>query len=87
MNQKAYRVLEYNKILDLLGNEAASSITKKMIEELKPSVDVYQIKDTLAETSEAVSVIMHKGALPLGSFYDVKDHIILADKGSTLNMR
>lgn len=87
MNEKAYKVLEYNKILDLLGTEAASSITKKMIGELKPALDVFQIKEMLAETSEAVSVIMRKGALPLGSLYDIKDSIHLADKGSTLTMK
>jgi DNA mismatch repair protein MutS2 len=87
MNDKAYRVLEYNKILDLLGAEAASSITKKMIGELKPALDVYQIREMLAETTEAVSVIMRKGALPLGTFYDVKDYIWLADKGSALSMK
>jgi len=87
MNEKSYRVLEYNKILDLLGAEAASSITKKVIGELKPALDVFQIKEMLAETTEAVSVIMRKGALPLGSFYDIKDSVYLADKGSTLTMK
>lgn len=87
MNDKAYRVLEYNKILDLLGAEAASEITKKMIEELKPALDVFQIKEMLAETTEAVSVIMRKGAVSLGSFYDIKDYIWLADKGSVLTMK
>ncbi len=87
MNEKAYRVLEYNKILELLGAEAASSITRKVIGELKPALDVFQIKEMLAETTEAVSVIMRKGALPLGSFYDIKDYIWLADKGSTLTMK
>lgn len=87
MNEKAYKVLEYNKILDLLGAEAASAITKKMIAELKPVLDVYQIKEMLAETTEAVSVIMRKGAVPLGTFYDIKDSIWLADKGSSLTMK
>jgi len=87
MNDKAYRVLEYNKILDLLGAEAASSMTKKMIGELKPALDVFQIKEMLAETTEAVSVIMRKGSLPLGSFYDIRDSIWLADKGSALSMK
>ena len=87
MNKKAYKVLEYNKILDLLGEEAASVITKKVISELKPSVEVNLIREMLAETTEAVSVIMRKGALPLGNFYDIKNMIHLADKGGTLTMK
>ena len=87
MNEKAYRVLEYNKILDLLSAEAASVITKGMAEELKPAVDQYLIREMLTETTEAVSVIMRKGALPLGSFYDIRDSLYLAQKGSTLTMK
>ncbi len=87
MNEKTYRVLEYNKILDLLSAEAASTITKNVIDKMKPELDVFLIKELLAETTEAVSVIMRKGALPLGSFYDIKNSIYQADKGSTLTMK
>ena len=54
---------------------------------MKPALDVFLIKEMLAETTEAVSVIMRKGALPLGSFYDIKNSIHQADKGSTLSMK
>ena len=87
MNEKTYRVLEYNKILDLLSGEAASIITRNVIAKMKPELDVFLIKELLAETTEAVSVIMRKGALPLGSFYDIKNSIHQADKGSTLTMK
>nr|WP_315022660.1 endonuclease MutS2 [uncultured Aminipila sp.] len=87
MNEKTYRVLEYNKIIEKLKAEAASEMTKKIISELKPLVDVYLIKELLAETSEAVSVIVHKGALPLGSFYDIENSLHLARKGGTLTMK
>ncbi|WP_027398714.1 endonuclease MutS2 [Anaerovorax odorimutans] len=87
MNQKAYRVLEYNKIKEQLSKEAASQITKNIIYELKPSIHVFQIREMLAETTEAVSVIMRKGALPLGSFYDINNNVHLADKGGTLTMK
>ena len=39
------------------------------------------------KTTEAVSVIMRKGAVSLGTFYDIKDYIWLADKGSVLTMK
>lgn len=87
MNQKAYKVLEYNKIIELLCAQAASSVTKKVIEELKPSVNVYEIQEQLTETTEAVSVIMHKGSLPLGGFYPVDDWIYLAHKDGILTMK
>ncbi|MBN7774234.1 endonuclease MutS2 [Clostridium aminobutyricum] len=87
MNQKTYRVLEYNKIMDQLKAEAASEMAKKIISDMKPLVDVTLIEELLAETTEAVSVIVHKGNLPLGSFYDIEDSLHLARKGATLNMK
>lgn len=87
MNEKSYRVLEYNKILSLLSGEAASSMTQSVIEGLRPSLHEEEIKDMLAETTEAVTVIMRKGAPPLGGFGDIKEHLLLADKGSTLTMK
>ncbi|MDD6879785.1 MAG: endonuclease MutS2, partial [bacterium] len=87
MNEKTYRVLEYNKIIDLLKAEAASNMAKKVIGEMKPLVDVHLIRELLTETSEAVSVIVHKGALPLGAFYDIEPNLNLAKKGGTLTMK
>lgn len=87
MNEKTYRILEYNKIIENLKAEAASEMTKKLVSELKPLVDVYLIEELLAETSEAVSVIVHKGVLPLGSFYDIENSLHLARKGGTLTMK
>lgn len=80
-------MLEYNKIKELLVNQAASQMTKERIEKMEPSLDPYHIKDQLTETSEAVLVIMRKGALPLGSFYDIGGLANLADKGATLTMK
>lgn len=87
MNDKTFRVLDYYKIIELLKNEAVSQMAKELISDLTPSVLAHQVKDMQAETTEAVSVIMHKGALPLGSFYDIKNSVIKADKGGTLSMK
>ena len=45
------------------------------------------ILDGLAETSEAVDVIVRKGSLPLGQIYDIEDHLYFVKKGGTLTMR
>ncbi len=87
MNDKTFRVLDYYKIIEFLKNEAASQMAKDLIADLLPSVMPHQIIEMQAETTEAVSVIMHKGALPLGAFYDIKDSVIKAEKGGTLSMK
>ena len=45
MNEKTYRVLEYDKIKELLREEAASLMTRKVIEELLPSQNEYEIRE------------------------------------------
>ena len=39
MNQKSLRVLEFNKIIDILSTKVSSSLGLKYIEKLTPSSD------------------------------------------------
>ncbi len=87
MNEKAFRVLEYDKIIDMLKAQACSSMAKKMAGELLPSVSVREIREMQAETTEATTAIIRKGALPLGAFYDIEDSLYLAKKGGVLTMK
>lgn len=87
MNEKATRVLEYSKIIELLKMQAGSEMTQRVISELKPFVDIRVIRDALSETDEAVKLITFKGPLPLGNFYDIGDVVTFAKKGGILTMR
>lgn len=87
MNDKTYKVLEYHKIKELLKEEAASPMTKKVIGELSPFKDTHEIRERLAETTEAVAVIMSKGPLPLGNFYDIGNFVDFACKSGVLSMK
>ncbi|MBQ2747857.1 MAG: hypothetical protein IJF28_05235, partial [Firmicutes bacterium] len=68
MKAKTLSVLEYNKIIEQLIEQAGSEMTRKTISELKPYNDVSDIRDAQAETTEAVRLINHKGPLPVGGF-------------------
>lgn len=87
MNQKALDVLEYNKIIELLANEAGSDMTRKLVDELRPYTDVRIISEELRSTTEAVDLIVHKGPLPTGGIYDIEGAVGFARKGGTLNMK
>ena len=87
MNDKARRVLEYNKIIGLLSDMASSTVTKERIGKLSPMTETWKIREAQEETTEAVNVIMAKGALPLGGFYDINGLARVAKKGGTLNMK
>ena len=87
MNKKTQKVLEYDKIMELLGQQAGSEMARAAIAKLRPQTDVSWIRQALAETSEAVTAIVRKGAAPLGQLYDIEGCLHLARKGGTLTMR
>lgn len=87
MNKKGLKVLEYNKIIEMLKAQANSQMAKERLAALLPETEIHRIREGLAETSEAVTVIVKKGALPLGEIYDINSALHFAKKGGTLTMR
>ncbi len=87
MNQKALRVLEYQKIINMLATECCSKLTREKALKLLPMSDPFDINDALQDTDEAVVVLLKKGAPPLGNFYDISGTVHLASLESTLSMK
>ena len=85
MDQKSLRVLEYNKIIDLLATKASSSLGLKYIEELKPKPDYKEVKDMLEETSEAQGILIKRGHVNLGGIQDISDSVKRAEIGAVLD--
>ena len=71
MNKKALDVLEFQKIIALLKEEAGSEMTRQLISELLPYTDKRVISEELRSTTEAVDLIVRKGPLPTGGIYDI----------------
>ena len=65
MDKKALKVLEYNKIIEMLKKQASCQMAKDKANELKPFTDVHTIRDELRSTTEAVDLTVRKGALPI----------------------
>jgi len=85
MNKKALKTLEFDKILERLSEKAASPMGKELAEDLEPVCDVSVIKILQAETSEAVSLIIRKGPLPLGGIADVRSSVKRAAASGVLS--
>lgn len=68
MNEKALRILEYDKIINMLAGFAVSPMAKEMAHHLQPSVSMSEIVLRQQETTEAVSMVLRKGALPSAAF-------------------
>lgn len=86
MNNKALRVLEFNKIIDMLRQCAASEMGKAIVDNLLPSTDINEITLNQKETSEAVSMILKKGSLGLGGLRPVEEYIKRVNVSGVLNI-
>lgn len=86
MNNKALRVLEFNKIIDMLRQYAASEMGKAIVDNLMPSTDINEITLNQKETSEAVSMILKKGSLGLGGLRPVEEYIKRVNVSGVLNI-
>ncbi|MDU1322946.1 MAG: endonuclease MutS2 [Clostridium botulinum] len=84
MKDKSIKVLEFNKIQEILKNYTCTKAAKDRIEDLKPYDSVYEVREHLEETKEAFRLLITKGAPPFEGVYDIRSGISLAEKGSTL---
>ncbi len=87
MNSKILTLLEFNKIIGLLREQAGSGLAKERIDSLEPMTNARMAKDALTETTEAVSVISYKGSIPIGEIGDISGIVSMARRGRCLSMR
>ncbi len=85
MNQKALRVLEFNKIIDILKSKSSSSLGLRYIEKLHPSSDFEEVKYMLEETSEAQAILTKIGYVGLQGMHDIEDKAKRANVGASLD--
>jgi len=84
LNEKALRVLEYYKIKNEIKKYTQTSAAKDIIDNLKPYDNIFEMKEHLEETEEALKLSAKKGSAPFEGAYDARDAISRAGKGSTL---
>lgn len=85
MNQKALRVLEFNKIKESIKRFTQTTAGKDLIDLLQPYGNIYEVREHLEETKEALELLSKKGSPPFEGVYDIRDGISRASKGSVLN--
>lgn len=71
MNQKALRILEYDKIIRQLTEQASSPLGKRKCEELTPGTDMSEILSAQTNTADAVSRLLRKGRVTFQGNYDL----------------
>lgn len=85
MNQKALKVLEYDKIIQLLAKQATSDAGKKRCLELLPMTDRQLISEAQTQTSDALSRIYRKGGLSFGGLKNPGFQMKRLEIGGSLN--
>lgn len=71
MDKRSIKVLEFNTIKQLLVESASSSVGKSLAENLSPVIDKEEVIRLQEETSEAQSLILSKGSVPIGPVYEI----------------
>lgn len=86
MNKKAQRTLEYDKIIQLLTECAGSSLGQEKCRNLKPSIDLDEIRNLQQETTDALSHLLQKGSISFSGLRDILPSLKRLEIGSTLGI-
>ena len=85
MNKKTLKILEYEKIINMLVDMASSEPAKRLCNKLQPSTDISEIQKDQAYTTAAVDRIRLKGNLALSEVKDISDSLKRLEIGSSLS--
>ena len=83
MNKKALLKLEYNKIIDLLEEQASSPSGKQRCKKLSPMMNIGDINLAQEQTASA-SRIVKKGRISFSGCYPIEDSLMRSGRGFDL---
>lgn len=86
MEEKALRVLEFDKITRRLAQGAVCAGTRERCLALEPGSDIYEVTRLIAQTTEAERLIIKKGAPPISPIKNAKAAAMRAAAGGVLTM-
>ncbi len=75
MNNKALKTLEFEKVRQMLENKANFILSKNLCKELMPTSNLEEVNNRLFETSDAVTMILKRGSLPIGGIKDITESL------------
>jgi DNA mismatch repair protein MutS2 len=72
MNERYLATIEYFKIIELLAAHASFSAGQELVRELRPSSELSVVRQGIAETSEAKSLLAIRPDFGIGGAHDVR---------------
>lgn len=85
MNEKTLLKLEFPKIREMLKQHAVTALGKDHVSKLMPSADFEKVCTWQKETSEALTMSVKKGRLPVGSIQDIRAALKRVEVGAVLS--
>ncbi len=86
MNKKVLKTVEYDKMVEKLVHYAVSPMGKEQAQDLMPAIDLVEIAYWQKQTSDAVSMALRKGGIPLGGLRDIRGALKRVAIGATLSI-
>lgn len=87
MDKQFYNVLELDKIIEQLKMKASSELGKSIIENLEPFSSYGEVEMALKETTEAQSILIKRGHIPIQGIHNIIDKVKRADIGATIDAK
>ena len=81
---KALKVLEYDKIIEMLLDLTQGELARDLVENLEPSNDIDEIRRMQEETSEAYRILVRYGDIDYSAASHIKHLVSKASLGSML---
>ena len=85
MNEKSLRILEYNKIIEMLSSKAHSKAGKLLCDGLKPIDNLNEVISSLQNTDDALKRLLRNGNISFAGNKDIRQSLLRLKKGSSLN--
>lgn len=85
--EKHWRVLELDKVLELLAKECSCEETARYARELKPSSNAAEVRQRLSESWDAHMLLGRFGSPSFGGVHSSASQLRRAQAGGTLNMQ
>jgi len=85
LNKTTIKMLEYDKIKEILMGYALSKEGEELIKEMEPSMDIYVIRNWLEETTEAKNLLESNFRVPLHSLNGINKIMEKLNMNNTLN--
>lgn len=85
MNEKSLRILEYNKIIEMLSSKAHSKAGKLLCDGLKPIDNLNEVISSLQNTDDALKRLIKNGNISFAGNKDIRQSLLRLKKGISLN--